>query len=195
MSKERLYHPENRTLYTEIESNIITAGLTKGYQLFPHRYIRRVTFMADHQTDENLEFYVEYTTDSLRNPVPAPEFRLPAFQIRKDPGLIFRTKFGKLPQFVVDTTETEYLLSTQYFLNGRGQGIRCETIERYDNEPETIVEARQRWIEEGIPRLDYPISKNDSRKLPLDDEDREYIRDLLQRFKAGEFEMGEYQIG
>ncbi len=184
MSAELIhYHPENRKLFEEIEdTDIFSIDSAENYEYLRYPSGRPITFMADHITDKDLEIYVEYIPDHPRNLRPIPDFRFPAFKIRRDLGPLFPTRFGNLPQFVVDATETEYLLSTQYYLNGEGQGIRCETIDKVD----------ERWMEEGIPRLAYRMSEKDSRKVSLEDEDRKYIKDLLVRYRSGEFAEGDY---
>lgn len=194
MQRVEFVHPENAAIFAEIEDTIFTPETAEDWRYLHHPSGRPTTFIASYTTNNDLELYIDYIPNHPRNSGPLSEFKLPAFMLLRRYGELFPTRFGKLPQFVLDSTDTEFVISTEYYLNSKGQGVRHELIEPFIDEQETEAQKRKRWEEKAITKLSdaLPIG-GDIRNIPLDDEDREYIEDLLRRHKAGEFNEGSYQ--
>lgn len=192
MQSAEFVHPENAAIFTETEDAIFTPETAEQWRYLHHPSGRPTTFIASYTTNQDLELYINYIPDHPRNSGPLSDFRLPAFMIRRY-GELFPTRFGRLPRFVLDSTATEFMISTEYYLNARGQGIRHELIELFVDEQETETQKRQRWEEKAIMKLPDPLPiDGDIRNVPLDDEDREYIKDLLNKYQVREFNEGEY---
>lgn len=194
MERAEFVHPDNATIFTEVEDLIFTPETAKDWQYLYHPSGRATNFVATHKITDS-ELRVTFFPNHPRNLefLPFPDFKLPAFMILRtgSSGEHLPTRYGPLPSMIIDSAGREFMIEIEYWVNCRGQGAKQEIIEQFIDELET-EEEKQRDIEEGsVERVDFSIDE-DVKTEPLNDEDRSYIQGLLNQCKADNFNEGAY---
>lgn len=194
MERTEFVHPDNATIFADIEDLIFTPETAEDWQYLYHPSGRSTDFVATPQTTGS-ELRVTFFPNHPRNLefLPFPDFKLPAFMILRTELSVehLPTRYGQLLSMVIDSTGREFIIEIEYWVNCRGQGVRQEIIDQFIDERET-EEERQREIEEGsLERVEFSIDEG-VKTDPLNDEDRNYIQGLLNQYKANNFKEGEY---